>query len=183
MLLVLANYPDENAQKEGMSQRMMAVDEQLHDRPRQYLFVSHRLFWRREKETPKPGLVQYRCNFFAHFFFILRLLRQSKTVYIHSVINVLPWLPLVPFLPRHARVVLDAHGVVPEEAALAGNRRKAWLYRLSERAAMRRADLVITVTRAMEAHFRRNIPGRPARTPPTPSFLHIPLPELVRPLA
>lgn len=163
MLLVLANYPDEKTQKEGMSQRMIAVDEQLDDRPRQYLFVSHRLFWQREKETPKPGLVQYRCNLFAHFFFILRLLRQSKTVYIHSVINVLPWLPLVPFLPRRARVIVDAHGVVPEEATLGGNRTKAWLYGLSERLAMRRADMVITVTKAMETHFRQKYPQSKAR--------------------
>ncbi len=161
MLLVLGNYPDTKTEKEGMSQRMLAVDDEFRGHFRQYLFVSHRKFWRREKETLKPELVQYRCNLFVHFFFIFRLLRQSKSVYLHSVINVLPWLPLVPFLPRRTRVILDAHGVVPEEAALAGNSKKAWLYGLSERATMRRADIVITVTQAMEAHFRRKYPRSP----------------------
>lgn len=158
MLLVLGNYPDTKTEKEGMSQRMIAVDERFRGRSRRYLFVSHRKYWRREKETHEPEMVQYRYNFFVHFFFIFRLLRQSKVVYIHSVINVLPWLPLLPLLPRGTKVVLDAHGVVPEEAELAGNRTKAWLYRLSERVAMGRADIVITVTEAMKAHFRRKYP-------------------------
>lgn len=141
-----------------MAQRIMAVDEQLAGSNRHYLSVSHRLYWQRETEEPKPGLVQYRCNLFRHFFFILRLLRQSKVMYVHSVMNVLPWLPLLPFLPRGTRVILDAHGVVPEEAKLSGDRLKSWLYGLSERLVMLRVNTVITVTKAMERHFRQKYP-------------------------
>lgn len=158
MLLVLANYPEGEAQKEGMSQRILAVDEQLKVRDRNYLFISHRKFFKREQVSLETGLVQHRCNIFLHFFFILRLLRQSRTMYIHSVMNVLPWLPLMPFLRKKTQVILDAHGVVPEELTMSGKKMKAALYAHSERWIMRRVNTVIVVTQAMERHFRGKYP-------------------------
>lgn len=158
MLLFLANYPDASTLHEGMSQRMVAIDEQVKDQQRAYLFVSHRLYWKREAVEVKKDVIQYRCNFFRHFFFILRLLRGADTVYIHSVINVLPWLPIVPALRKRSNVILDAHGVVPEEHMLSGLRLKSRLYGLSEGSIIHRANVVIIVTRAMEQHFRKKYP-------------------------
>jgi len=163
MLLFLANYPDERTRYEGMSQRVIAIDKQYENEQRIYLFVSHRLFLKKQTIPIGPKAVQYRCNFFLHFFFILRLFRNAGTLYFHSVINVLPVLPMLWAIRRHQRVVLDAHGLVPEEQRLAGTRWKSALYQLSERGIFIKADVVITVNSAMERYFRRKHPSAELR--------------------
>src|SRR5690606_18903933 len=143
MLLVLANYPDERTRHEGMSQRVIAIDKQYENEQRVYLFVSHRLFLQKQFIRIDANAVQYRCNFFLHFFFILGLFRKANTLYFHSVINVLPVLPLLSAIRRNQRVVLDAHGLVPEEQRLAGTRLKSGLYQFSARRLFKKPDVVI----------------------------------------
>lgn len=163
MLLVLANYPDERTRYEGMSQRVIAIDKQYENEQRVYLFVSHRLFLKKEIIRIDAKAVQYRCNFFLHFFFILSLFRKANTLYFHSVINVLPVLPMLSVVRRNQRVVLDAHGLVPEEQRLAGTWWKSALYQLSERRIFKKADVVITVNSAMERYFRHKHPSAKPR--------------------
>src|SRR5690606_11714462 len=98
------------------------------------------------------------CNFFVHFFFILGLFRKAGTLYFHSVINVLPVLPMLWAVRKHQRIVLDAHGLVPEEQRLAGTRWKSALYQLSEQTVFKKANVVITVNSAMERYFRKKYP-------------------------
>ena len=163
MLLVLANYPDEKTRHEGMSQRVIAIDKQYESEQRVYLFVSHRMFFKKQVIRIDPNAVQYRCNIFVHFFFILGLFRKADTLYFHSVINVLPVLPMLSFIRPNQRVVLDAHGLVPEEQRLAGTRWKSNLYQLSERRIFDRCDVVITVNSAMERYFRGKHPSAKPR--------------------
>lgn len=166
MLLLLANYPSPENIHEGMSQRMIAVDRQFEKVHRTYLFVSHRLYWKKEVQEVRQGVIQYRCNLLVHFFFILRLMRSTRTLFFHSVINMLPLLPLFPFIKKSARVILDAHGTVPEEMQLSGIRWKARLYGISERWLFRRVDVVIAVTQAMIRHFQSKYPSA------SPRYLH-----------
>src|SRR5690606_19808366 len=133
MVLILADFPNEHTRHEGMAQRILAVDRQLESVDRQYLFVSHRRFFRKQVEPVAGSAIQYRYNLFAHFFSLLKLLRSAPTIYVHSVINLLPILPLFPWLNKTTFVVLDAHGIVPEEQQLAGRLFKSNLYALAER--------------------------------------------------
>src|SRR5690606_4401336 len=158
MVLFLANFPDKHTLTEGMSQRMVAIDERAMDQQRVYLFVSHRCFWSMETAETKPGVIQYRCNLFRHFGFICKLLRDASVIYIHSVINLMPLLPAWLLAAKGSRTVFDAHGVVPEEHLLAGFKLKGRLYGLTESALFRRADVVVTVSRSMERHFRKKYP-------------------------
>ncbi|MGV3763101.1 glycosyltransferase [Parapedobacter sp.] len=174
MLLVLANYPDEKARYEGMSQRVIAIDQLCATRERRYLTVSHRLYWKMETEQFADGGIQYRCNIFRHFSLIIRLIKQADTLYFHSVINVLPLLPFLSFIRREAHVVLDAHGVVPEELHYQGAARRGRLYGLAEQRIFRRVDTVVTVSDVMTAHFRRKYPeweSRAMRYPILPAHL------------
>src|SRR5690606_34524606 len=98
-----------------------------------------------------------------HSCFIFNLFRKANTLYFHSVINVLPVLPMLSVVRRNQRVVLDAHGLVPEEQRLAGTRWKSALYQLSERRIFKKADVVITVNSAMERHFRSKHPSAQPR--------------------
>lgn len=159
MLLFLANYPVMESIREGMSQRIVAIDRQLEKAGRAYLFVSHRLFWRKETIEIKKGVIQYRCNLFVHFFFILRLMQSAETLYFHSVINVLPLLPLLHLIRKQTTVVLDAHGVVPEELRYHGNVWKSRFYQFAEKRIFKRADRVITVSFAMTNYFRNKHPA------------------------
>ncbi|MGK6349754.1 glycosyltransferase [Parapedobacter sp. DT-150] len=163
MVLFLANFPEEATISEGMSQRMIAIDEQAQRHERTYLFVSHRLFWKMESVEIKPGVIQYRCNLFRHFFFIRSLLREADAIYIHSVIHLLPLLPAWLIVRKHAHIILDAHGVVPEEHLLAGISWKSKAYDLSERILFNRVDVAVVVSKAMERHFREKYPRSPAR--------------------
>ncbi|MFC3199216.1 glycosyltransferase [Parapedobacter deserti] len=162
-VLFLANFPATEALSEGMSQRMAAVDEQYEEYERAYLFVSHRLFWFKERYKVKRGALQYHCNLFRHFFFIHKLLKKADVIYIHSVINLLPLLPVWLITRKHAKVILDAHGVVPEEHLLAGKRWKGKLYGLSEKVLFDNVDTVITVSEAMKRHFQVKYPVSRAR--------------------
>ncbi len=158
MLLFLANYPNELTRHEGMSQRIIAIDKLYLGESRAYLFISHRLFFRKQVVQIDDNAVQYRCNLFLHFFFILKLVRQAKLLYFHSIMNVLPVLPFLRFIGEKQRVVLDAHGLVSEEQLMAGTRWKSNLYELSERRIFEKAHMIITVTRSMERYFRKKHP-------------------------
>lgn len=56
-------------------------------------------------------------------------------------------------------MVLDLHGLPPEELALSGHVLKSRLYGISERIVIHRAATVIAVTQAMVAHFKRKYPA------------------------
>lgn len=155
MLLFLANFPDEMTRHEGMSQRIIAIDKLYRDENRVYLFVSHRLFFKKQTVRIDDHAIQYRCNVVVHFFFILKLFRQAELLYFHSIMNVLPALPFLRFIKNGQRVTLDAHGLVTEEQRMAGTRWKSNLYQLSERRIFKKAHVVITVTNAMEYYFRK----------------------------
>ncbi|GGG84832.1 hypothetical protein GCM10007415_17640 [Parapedobacter pyrenivorans] len=157
-MLFLADFPDESRRHEGMSQRMIAIDSLCEQEHRTYLFVSYRLYWRMETRRISHNATQYRCNMFKHFFLISRLLRQADILYFHSVINVLPLLPFLCFIRKQSQVVLDAHGVVPEELLHTGKTMKGKLYQLAERSIFGRVNKVITVSDAMAVHFSRKYP-------------------------
>jgi len=162
-IVFVAEYPSINNIKEGMSQRMEAIDNQFIDDARIYLFVSHRFFWKMEQFQCKENVLQYKCNLFLHFFFILRMLIASRFVYFHSVQNVLPILPALLFLSRRKQIILDIHGVVPEEHKLNGHWFKSVLYNLSEKFIFTRLFLAISVTNAMSRHYKIKYPNASAK--------------------
>ena len=138
-----------------MSQRMITIDELCRHKARTYLVVSHRFYWHMETVPISDNAIQYRYNTFRHFFRIRKMLAAADTLYFHSVLNVLPLLPFLFFIKKKAWVILDAHGVVPEEARYNGQVLKGWLYQLAERIIFKRVNKVITVSDAMAAHFRK----------------------------
>lgn len=146
-----------------MSQRMAAVDEQFRDDQRLYLFVSHRFFTTKQIYPIKEGVLQYKCNLFLHFFLIMKLLSQSRFIYFHSLQNVLPVFPCLKFLKANKKLVLDIHGVVPEEHEFAGQQRKSRFYAMVESYLFRYLSVGISVTDAMSNHFREKYPSSKVR--------------------
>lgn len=158
MILFVANYPTLETIKEGMSQRMFAVDNQFEAEVRCYLFVSHRMFWKKKEIEIKEGIKQYRCNLFVHFFFILNLFRRSNLVYFHSMLNAFLVFPMFFLGKREAKYVLDVHGIVPEEQAMNGRHLRAKLYNLIERKLFKILDYAVVVTEQMKDFYVRKYP-------------------------
>lgn len=149
MLLFFADYPKKTSEKDGMMQRIMAVDRCFSDADRTYVKISFLKYFKAEKAHIKKNLTIYRLNFFCHFFRILYLSFQATCIYVHSVGNALAILPL--YFVR--QIITDMHGAVPEEFALAGKRLAVIRYAQVEWIAVRFSRAIVTVSKGMEVHL------------------------------
>ncbi len=150
MILFISKYPDKATEKDGMMQRVAAVDRRFADRKRVYLWIRFFGNARRRSEQLSERLSVLRVNFFLHFFLILRLGFSARGIYVHSVHNGFRALPLY----LRGNVFTDLHGVFPEEMAYYGKKFASVLYGLIEWTAIRRSRAVIVVTDAMADHLR-----------------------------
>lgn len=163
MLIFIAKYPEDLLDaREGMRQRIAAIDSIFKNVQRTYLDISFRQHKRHEVRT--QGLVTVETlNFFLHHKSILRHLRNARFVYVHSILNAIFIAPYINYLRN--RLILDLHGVVPEEAGFRGEAVRARLLGLTERVAIRNSRLLVVVTNAMGEHLREKYLGatRPSR--------------------
>ncbi len=150
MICVLAPFPTEENQKDGMVQRVAYIDSLMTLMPRTYLDISFRHFFHKSVRT--EGAVTIYClNFFVHFITILKLLRSARIVYVHSAHCALKLLPF----PIRATIIFDAHGIVPEEMFQEGRVGIGCVLAVAERFILRRCDVLICITRSMLDHFNR----------------------------
>lgn len=150
MLLVVADYPDAANSRDGMMQRVRAVDTFFAGHERIYLaprFFRH-LFPRRFQACREVTV--WRVNVFLHLPIILRLGWRASGIYVHSIHNGFRALPL--YLYR--KVATDLHGVFPEELRSYGKRLGAMVYALAERLILARSREIVAVTEAMARHYR-----------------------------
>ncbi|GFO56564.1 hypothetical protein GMSM_35710 [Geomonas sp. Red276] len=151
MMLFVADYPGPHNEKDGMMQRIAAIDNRFSSVNRSYLKVSLVGNLKAGKERRSELLTIYRLNLFLHLPLILYLALTARCIYVHSVGNALAILPLYIF----RRCVTDMHGVVPDEFQMAGRRLAAWRYRLVERVAVKNSLAIVTVSGAMADHYLR----------------------------
>lgn len=171
MILFISRYPNEEGERDGMMQRVIAVDRRFADLERAYLWIRFFGNWRRTKESPSGRLTVHRVNFFLHFPFIIALASKSMGVYIHSVHNGLRSLPLY----LHGNLFTDLHGLFPEEQAYYGKGFAALLYGWIERIAVRRSRGIIVVSDAMGEHLRGKYGGIGSRVYTVPIFDELPI--------
>lgn len=153
MVLFLAEYPNEKNIKDGMVQRIQSIDSFFLDEERVYLSSSFRRFTKK-KVLKKGKVTVIECNALLHFIFILKLFRQSTSIYIHSVFNVLP--NIFPILFSGNRIyTIDMHGVVPEEFELNLSPTYAKIYSVVEKIIFKKATNIICVTKAMQEYYSK----------------------------
>lgn len=150
-LLFLAPYPTSENIKDGMISRVNAIDKFAEGIPRTYLKISP--LRHLKKEVTQIGEVTvFRLNAILHFWLIAGILFKARKIYSHSIYGLLyvwQWLPFIK-----ADLVLDAHGVVPEEIRDFSRYPFRYPYfAFVERWVVRRADLLIFVTHSMKRHF------------------------------
>ncbi len=171
MILFIANYPDQTCEKDGMMQRIAAVDRHFALHERIYLGISFFGNLRRRTEKPADNLSLHRVNFFIHLLLILRLGLSARGIYVHSIHNGFRALPL--YLCRN--VFTDLHGVFPEELGYYGKKTAAALYTLIEMIIVRNSRAIIVVTDAMADHYRAKYRGLRAAIHTIPIFDDFPV--------
>jgi len=150
MILFIADYPTEQNIRDGMMQRIAAIDSLVSDVERVYLNVSFK------RNLRKTSVLIGNCrvenvNFFIHYKLIVSEIKRAKFIYCHSIINLFKILPVIDF----SKLLLDVHGVVPEEHKFMGKGIYYHLFNIAERAAIKKAYKIIHVTKAMERHFEK----------------------------
>ncbi len=159
MILVVGQYPDESNHRDGMVQRIAAVDGMLAAHERVYVTLVHEPFRDLGGEVVQvaPRTRRVQLNWFeeAHVALLSKLATEASCVLVHS----LHWAQHVMPLYRARPVVTDLHGVVPEEHAFSGDTEAAHHFERVEAFVMRHGALHLSVSEAMAAHVRAKHPG------------------------
>ena len=87
MVSIIAVYPNKENEKDGMMQRIAAIDSVIDSTERNYLEISFRKNWIYKKKEIKNNICCYKLNFFLHFILIIYLCMKSEVLYVHSIYN------------------------------------------------------------------------------------------------
>ena len=159
-IIIISTYPNKFNIKDGMIRRVSEIDQKLKkDYYRIYLDISLRKNLEK-KVFLEDDLEVYKLNLFKNYFFILKKLKESKIVYIHSLYNYLR-IFLIPKLDSKS-IILDTHGVVPEENEYEG-KRNSRLFQILEKKIFRKLDKAIFVTEQMKKFYKDKYPKEMAR--------------------
>jgi hypothetical protein len=152
MLVFISDYPNQQNEKDGMIQRIAAIDKIFCNSKRMYLDIHIHpflhLFPSRIKHN--DDLTVWKINIIWLLFFIPNIL-LSKMVYVHSIYNAYKILFLYKFIGN--KIITDMHGVVPEELAFLGYEKLAKQYNITEESVLRNSHSIVTVTDSMKQHF------------------------------
>lgn len=151
MLLFFSAYPTSIEARDGMMQRIVAIDSLFSGRSRTYIKVNFFSQWKLRKEEPSLHVKVYKVNFFLHFSLLIYLIIIARCIYVHSLGNALALLPFYPFV----KVLTDMHGAMPEELKMQGKKLACLRYELVERYVVRQSKIIVSVSKAMSNHFRK----------------------------
>ncbi|WP_459189880.1 hypothetical protein ACGE0T_07350 [Parabacteroides sp. APC149_11_2_Y6] len=154
--LIVSPYPTIDNIKDGMVQRIKAVDDEIKDCNRIYLQLSIKDF-RKKSYKVEQNVWIYELNVFVHYFQIRRLLKQVKNIYVHSILNYFKFSFF--FVNSDVNTFLDFHGAVPEEYAFQGaSFIKVKIANFLEKKAVSHFVNLICVSYNMRDHFRKKYP-------------------------
>lgn len=153
-ITVTSAYPSPDKRREGMMERIKSIDNILQTLgDTNYLSISFRKNIIPSRLTINNNTTEINLNFFLHQIEIYKEIKKSDIVYVHSIATYL--MALFAMLLRSDKVILDLHGVVPEETELVGKKFLAAVYRITERVAMKYSRAIIVVTRNMGRHLNK----------------------------
>jgi hypothetical protein len=160
-ILVIAPYPPIGAPIEGWYSRIRTIDSLFAEFERTYVwFADHhagqddpqvQLLPRVRQLNLSPKEPHHRVIFDEAF-------DRARLVYCHTVhlaIDILPWI-------SSGKLVIDIHGIAPEEEALNGNTDRELIFSAVERQVLAEARSLVVVSSAMERHLRDKYPDTKA---------------------
>lgn len=152
-ILFVAPIPSEENIKDGMIQRIEAIDNLFKEFDRSYLNLS---FFKKRHLTHvlHKNRNEYKGNVFLHPVKIISQLRKADIIYIHSVFSAIHLMPYIWFIPKDTEIILDCHGIVPEETRLLGKKNLAIVYGYIEQFFFKRANTkYVYVTEKMKSYY------------------------------
>lgn len=151
-VLFLAAYPTVENSKDGMISRIRDIDELFIDVPRTYIQLSLK---RNVKTHLKIGLVDVvELNAILHFWRILKIISSHKYIYTHSVYNLRLFWFFLMFFKKDKQIILDVHGIVPEEIKYFYKEKISYLYfSFVEKYIFKKIKYAVFVTNAMHDHY------------------------------
>lgn len=151
-LTIISKYPNSDEIKDGMMQRVVNIDDYLLDYDRTYLQISIKNNFKHQKNIINSHLTEYRLHFLKDYLKICKILKKSDVLYVHSIFNFLPLTPFL-FLIKKKNIILDFHGVVPEELEYKNKKFKSFVYNIIEKIAVRYSKHIIFVTESMKNYI------------------------------
>ena len=157
MILFLGAYPHPSRVREGSSSRAAAIDQIFQDEERVYVTLSPAVpYWETEPVTHENGVKEYILNprYSSHHTLLRSLVLRAQLTYCTAIQH---GLHAIPFL-RTGRIVVDVHGVAPEEELLHGRPGRAAYLEAAEEEMVHGSRHLVVVTEAMKRHLLGKYP-------------------------
>lgn len=153
-LLFLAPYPSITNSKDGMIIRIKEIDKLFEDIDRTYITLS---LIRNVKKRTSIGLVDIvEANVILDFWYIIKIIKDHNYIYSHSIYNLRFFWFFLLFFTKSKTLILDVHGVVPEELRDFYKQKASYLYyHFIERFIFRRLNWAVCVTDAMSNFYKK----------------------------
>lgn len=156
-IIFLAPFPTSENIKEGMMQRVYAIDRMFSsdEYEKTYIIPRFKTLKTKHKQVDN-NIIEINLSIWISFFYLLRKLKNADVVYGHSLYGVsLAGFLFLPFL-NNKNFVWDVHGIIPEEIKLAReNKLKQFVYSMFERLLLKKVTKIIVVTNAMKKHLTK----------------------------
>lgn len=169
-IIIVAPYPDIRFVTEGWMSRIRAIDRIFGKIPRAYVNFGdhHRKDIDGAPVVCEEHVVQYNLNPNepSHQLIFDQLLQKASFCYVHTVhlaINVVNWLVT-------GKIIVDIHGIVPEEEIMLGRPDQAERFAPVEEMVLMYCNTLVAVTNAMKDHLIRKYPKTTANFVILPIF-------------
>uniref|UniRef100_A0A7C3HC22 Glycosyltransferase subfamily 4-like N-terminal domain-containing protein n=1 Tax=Meiothermus ruber TaxID=277 RepID=A0A7C3HC22_MEIRU len=155
-LVFVSQFPGRLTERDGMMQRVKAIDSLAADSTRCYIDISFKRNWQLNVDKIDDKCKVYHLNMFTHWPHAAYLISGSRLVYVHSIYHAFRVLPLYRYFG--AKIITDMHGIVPEELEYSRDLLASKLYSWVERFALKYSWRLITVTETMTNHYINKYP-------------------------
>lgn len=152
MILIIAKYPTAANDKDGMMQRITAIDKILDNCDKIYLDINYKNNLKITLTRVSTNTRVYKTNIVLGIFLAAYLAFHAKRIYVHSVLNAIKVLPLYTIFNK---IITDMHGIVPEELYMEGRIYWSKIFNIVEHIVYKKSLIVITVTNAMSEYLKK----------------------------
>ena len=153
---IVAPFPSRERVQEGWMSRISAVDRIFSEKKRIYLNISAHHDKTMEVRSYSDDVFEVLLspNIDSHKKFTDSVIKSVDVVYVHTLHlaeYILPWL-------SSRKIVVDFHGITPEEEAMMGRSHLVKKYEMIEKSVLAYARKCVMVTNAMKRHYEEKYP-------------------------
>ncbi|MCX7908238.1 MAG: hypothetical protein N2560_01790 [Ignavibacteria bacterium] len=157
-ILFISAYPTPQQRNEGFIQRVKEIDKLFEEHPRTYLDIRFYSSFKK-KVTKKGNLTIIQLHLIFHFFTIIKFLRKSKKIFIHSVYSGFRIFPHIFFVDtKKKKICFELHGTFQEELEYKGEKLNSKLFGWFEKQLIKHSQIIVCVSKPFEDYFLSKYP-------------------------